>query len=66
MFDCRSVKTADPAVAEILQLINKNCAQQDLSLNLLSRKVNLSNRHLWRRREQLHLDLQPSLFLQRY
>lgn len=48
MFDCRSFKTADPAVAEILQLINRNCAQHDLSLNLLSRKANLSNRHLGR------------------
>jgi transcriptional regulator GlxA family with amidase domain len=48
MFDGRSFKTPDPAVAEILQLIRKNCAQHDLSLNLLSRKANLSTRHLGR------------------
>jgi transcriptional regulator GlxA family with amidase domain len=48
MFDSRSFKMSDPAVADILQLINRDCAQHDLSLNLLSRKTNLSTRHLGR------------------
>lgn len=48
MSDTPTSLDLNPAISQIERLISENCSHPDLSLLLLSQKVNLSSRHLGR------------------